>query len=125
MWNISYSCTRPGVCDARLMNTTLCLLTLACLVSCQMNDDEASNGEPDTTKPAPVEISPTTPIDVMKHETLVGQTLVQVQAACDVEEVAHRVVEVDGEARPVTMDYRPERLNFKVKDGIVTVVTNG
>jgi hypothetical protein len=35
------------------------------------------------------------------------------------------VVVLDGEPRPATMDYRPERLNFKVKDGLVTAVTNG
>lgn len=32
---------------------------------------------------------------------------------------AHRVVERDGEALPVTADYSPGRLNFYVKDGRV------
>jgi hypothetical protein len=35
------------------------------------------------------------------------------------------VVEVDGVGRPVTRDFLPERLNFKVKDGKVTEVTKG
>lgn len=36
-----------------------------------------------------------------------------------------RIVEVDGESRPVTMDHRPDRLNFAVKDGKVIRVTQG
>ena len=58
-------------------------------------------------------------------DTLIGLPLQQVQAACDAAKVPHRVVERDGEPLPATMDYRPERLNFKVKDGKVTAVNNG
>lgn len=107
------------------MKTALCLLTLACLVSCQTNADDASEGEPGTAKPAPVEPAPAAPFEVTKPESLVGQPLEKVQAACVAAEVPHRVIEVDGESRPVTMDFRPERLNFKVKAGIVTAVTTG
>ena len=37
----------------------------------------------------------------------------------------HRVIEMDGEPRPVTKDFRPERLNFKVEAGVVIAVTKG
>lgn len=107
------------------MKSTLCLLTLACLVSCQTNTDDASDGEPSAVKPAPVEASPAAAFDLTKPESLVGQSLEKVQAACVAAEVPHRVIEVDGESGPVTMDFRPERLNFKVKAGIVTAVTTG
>jgi len=56
---------------------------------------------------------------------MIGQPLEKVQAACDAAEVRHRVIEVDGESRMVTRDYRPDRLNFKVKAGLVTEVTKG
>ncbi len=36
-----------------------------------------------------------------------------------------RVVEVDGESRPVTMDHRPDRLNFSLANGKVIRVTLG
>lgn len=36
-----------------------------------------------------------------------------------------RVVNEDGSSRPATGDYRPERLNFTVRDGIVVDVTTG
>ena len=38
---------------------------------------------------------------------------------------AWRVVGEDGQAGAVTGDYRPERLNFTVEDGIVVGVTTG
>ena len=64
-------------------------------------------------------------IDVTKAETLIGQPLEKVQAACDAAKVRHRVIEVDGESRMVTRDYLPNRLNFKVKAGLVTEVSKG
>lgn len=36
-----------------------------------------------------------------------------------------RVVEVDGASRPVTMDHRPERLNFSLANGKIIRVTRG
>ena len=36
-----------------------------------------------------------------------------------------RLVRIDGQSRPVTKDYRPNRLNFEVTKGKVTRVTRG
>lgn len=36
-----------------------------------------------------------------------------------------RVVSVDGDVRPVTMDYRPDRINLTLVDGVVTDATVG
>lgn len=36
-----------------------------------------------------------------------------------------RLVEVDGVSRPATMDYREDRLNFSVTNGVVVGVTQG
>ena len=66
-----------------------------------------------------------TTFDLSKPETLVGQPLEKVEAACDAAEVSHRVVKVDGESRMVTKDYRPKRLNFTVEKGVITLVTKG
>ncbi len=106
------------------MNKLLTILTLTCLFSCQKNTDEPKPEEviPVKTEPAP-EIAPE--IDVTKTETMIGQPLEKVQAACDAAEVRHREIEVDGEPRMVTKDYRPDRLNFKVNAGLVTEVTKG
>lgn len=102
------------------MKIALSLLTSACLVSCQTKADDIAPAE----TPA-AESAAAARIDVTKPETLIGLPLEKVQAACDAAEVAHRVVEVDGVGRPVTRDYRPERLNFKVTNGKITAVTKG
>lgn len=39
--------------------------------------------------------------------------------------VKWRVIEIDGQPLPATMDYRPDRLNFAIKDGKVIRVTQG
>jgi hypothetical protein len=96
------------------------LLTCACLLCCQTNGDQ-----PERDETIPAETATATEIDVTKTETMIGQPLEKVQAACDAAEVKHRVIEVDGEPRMVTRDYRPDRLNFKVKAGLVTEVTKG
>ena len=101
------------------MKKPLLLLTLACLASCQTNEKQPADDKPAGVQAVKSEI------DVSKPESLVGQSLDQVQAACDARVIPHRVVELDGEPRPATKDYRPERLNFRVKDGLITAVTNG
>ena len=110
------------------MNKLLTILTLTCLFSCQKNTDEPKLEEviPVKTEIAPeIAPEPAPEIDVTKTETMIGQPLEKVQAACDAAEVQHREIEVDGEPRMVTKDYRPDRLNFKVKAGLVTEVTKG
>jgi hypothetical protein len=104
------------------MKPTICLLVpLLAVVSCQSNGENPQAVEQDP----PAGETAERPIDLDKPETLIGRRLEKVQAACTTAEVPHRVVEVDGESRPVTMDYRPERLNFKVKGGRIIEVTNG
>jgi len=40
-------------------------------------------------------------------------------------ELRHRVVSVDGELRPTTRDYRPDRVNFELEGGKIVKVTRG
>lgn len=64
-------------------------------------------------------------IDVTKLESMVGKTLESVQAACEAAKVKSRILEVDGDLRAATMDYLPERINLRIKKGLVTQATNG
>jgi len=58
-------------------------------------------------------------------QSFVGLTEAAAIAAADRLELPNRIVERDGEKFQVTRDYRPNRLNFVIKKGIVTRVTTG
>lgn len=103
------------------MKMLLCLIPLLGIASCQTEADKSSSKEPEPTPEAPAD----PPINISKPESLVGKPLDKVKAACDSAEIPNRVIELDGEGLPATMDYRPERLNFAVKDGIIIRVTTG
>jgi len=57
--------------------------------------------------------------------TLVGMSVDDAEAATTEAGFEFRVVSVDGEERPVTMDYRPDRVNVAVEDDKVVRVTVG
>ncbi|MEZ5184233.1 MAG: META domain-containing protein [Candidatus Nanopelagicales bacterium] len=57
--------------------------------------------------------------------TLIGRTVAKARARAEAAGYGFRVVSVDGESKPVTMDYQPDRLNATVVDGRVTDVTVG
>jgi hypothetical protein len=63
--------------------------------------------------------------DVKDADSLIGHKLDEITPALEAAEIKFRVVERDGEPLPATMDYLPERLNFKVKEGVVVGVTKG
>ncbi|MES2980749.1 MAG: hypothetical protein V4727_00420 [Verrucomicrobiota bacterium] len=63
--------------------------------------------------------------DVKDANSLVGHKLEVVKPALEAAEIRFRVIEQDGESLMMTMDYLPERLNFKIKDGIITEVSKG
>jgi hypothetical protein len=56
---------------------------------------------------------------------LVGCPAVQVTARANAAGWTVRVVERDGEALAVTMDYNPARLDLSINDGVVTDVATG
>jgi len=58
-------------------------------------------------------------------ERYIGLTLEAAQNLARKERRSSRVVRIDGEWMPVTMDYRPDRLNFSISGGIVTDVSTG
>jgi len=58
-------------------------------------------------------------------QSFVGLTEEAAVKAAERLELAHRIVERDGEKFRVTRDFKPERLNFVIENGIVTRVTTG
>lgn len=53
----------------------------------------------------------------------INLTVAEAEMLAASNDVPFRVVELDGESLPATMDYRPGRINAKVKGGLVTEVT--
>lgn len=58
-------------------------------------------------------------------KSLVGLPLEKAKAMAAAAAIPHRVIKIDGQVQPATMDYRLDRLNFTVKKGVVTEVTKG
>lgn len=58
-------------------------------------------------------------------DALIGETEADATAAVEAAGFTARVVERDGESFPITMDYRVDRVNLTVQDGLVTVATIG
>ncbi len=95
------------------------------LVSCRIEKKEIVTQTTAETENA-AEQTPATPaFDVKNSATLVGQKLEVVQPALEAANIRFRVIEKDGEPFAMTMDYLPERLNFKIKDGVITEVSKG
>lgn len=84
----------------------------------------APDEKPATPAPAPAE-KPATPGDPAEANSYVGMTLPDASARADKADIRWRIVEEDGKPRPVTMDYRPDRLNFSVEKGKIIRVTKG
>lgn len=103
------------------MKKLLFLIPVLTIASCQPEAEKPTAAEPEPAPEAPAEPA----IDVSNPASLVGKPLDKVKAACDAAGIPNRVIELDGQGLPATMDYRPERLNFAVKDGVITKVTTG
>ncbi len=68
-----------------------------------------------------------TPEQVTFAEDLVAQGVDEAAAALQIEEAGYtyRVVMIDGESLPMTMDYRLDRINLSLENGIVVDATWG
>jgi hypothetical protein len=56
-------------------------------------------------------------------QNLVGQTLNSAQK--ELEDVDYRIVKIDSKAMTITDDFKPDRLNLEIKNGIITNVYEG
>lgn len=88
-------------------------------------DKEKSTSTPAPEKEKEKQPEPAKPDDPAEAASYVGMTLEAAKARADKAAIPNRVVEEDGVSNPVTMDHRPERLNFAVKAGKVIRVTKG
>lgn len=91
-------------------------------VSCNVEKRKPAGSTP--AEVAAVDQAPAA-FDVKNADSLVGHKLEVVQPVLEAAEIRFRVIEKDGESLMMTMDYLPERLNFKIKDGVITEVSKG
>ncbi len=99
------------------------LLPTLFLVSC---NNEKREKAPSATPIDVTEIKPVaSEFNVKDMTSLVGKKLEVVQQALDAAEIRFRVIEKDGEPLIMTMDYIEDRLNFKIKDGVIIEVSKG
>ena len=88
-------------------------------------EEPGAEEEPIAEPPAPTPEAAALVFDVKNADSLVGHTLEGVKPALEAAEIRFRVVEEDGESFNITMDFMPERLNFKIKDGVIIAVSKG
>ncbi len=102
------------------MKIIFLILSALLVVSCKIEKREESSS-------TPIEVTEETPavFDVKDANSLVGQKLELVQPALEAAQIRFRVIEKDGEPFAMTMDFLPERLNFKIKDGVIIEVSKG
>jgi hypothetical protein len=86
-------------------------------VGCGGDDDSNDNATPTSATSA----------NVTAQELNAYIGLTEAAAGSKAEREGHpwRVLVRDGVAGPATMDYNPDRLNFELTDGKVTLVTTG
>ena len=96
------------------MKTTVPLACLAAVLSIAACKPESNPGtKPETPAPPPAEAAAMTP-DPKKPDNYLGLDEKAAGAMADKAGVKWRIIEVDGESRPVTMDHRPDRMNFAI-----------
>lgn len=71
---------------------------------------------------APTEI-PSDTTDISENTSYIWLNVEDATELANTNDEIFRVVEIDGEPRPVTMDYRPGRINASVVDGVVSDFT--
>lgn len=92
--------------------------------------DNALLGIPPVPAPS-VSLTPPSEVDVTQREETLkvfnssNFTLTDARSAAETAGFSVRIISVDGESFPVTMDYNETRLNFTVVNNIVTAATIG
>jgi hypothetical protein len=61
----------------------------------------------------------------LNEKSFIGLTLKEAQELAQSNKLPSRVIEIDGNPQGVTADYRPERLNFSIKNGKIIRVNKG
>lgn len=63
--------------------------------------------------------------DVPSDSAFIGLTEKEGADRAEAEGLRHRVISVDGQPRPATKDYRPDRINVEIVNGRIAAVTRG
>ncbi len=58
-------------------------------------------------------------------DAFIGRTAESAAALAKERDLISRIVSVDGQPRPATKDYRPNRVNFEIEQGKVVKVSRG
>jgi len=74
---------------------------------------------------APSSASVPSPTSTVPTEAVIGLTVDEATAWAANHNYTVRVVEIDGQPQPATMDYRTDRINLVVKNGVVTSAKMG
>ncbi|MDF1861974.1 MAG: hypothetical protein P1U87_17280 [Verrucomicrobiales bacterium] len=117
-----------------------CLFTFA-FSSCGPDEEPTAPAKSDPAPEKPVTVKPATekpkgqkptPEKSMKNasdpesdQTFIGLPLKEAEEKAEKSGLRHRVVLVDGQPRPATRDYRPDRVNFEVENGKIVKVSRG
>ena len=59
------------------------------------------------------------------HQDYIGLSKAEAAAKATEADLVWRVIKENGRSFPVTMDYRADRLNFVLVDGVVTKIKEG
>jgi hypothetical protein len=95
----------------KMLSIAVCLS----LAACQQRESKP-------VPESPPEQATANPADA---DSYLGMTVEEAGARADKAGIRWRVVEEDGQGRPVTKDHRPDRLNFAVAAGKIIRVTKG
>jgi hypothetical protein len=99
------------------MMKTLPIAACLYLAACQPESKPAPKSPP----PPAAEVN----ADPADADSYLGMSVEEAGARADKAGIRWRVIEEDGQGRPVTKDHRPDRLNFAVAAGKIIRVTKG
>jgi hypothetical protein len=105
-----------GISSAASMGLAIVLGLTAC-----GGADPVPEPSPMTSQEEGAAMNEITPDQVTFAEDLVAQGVDEATAASTIEAAGYtyRVIMIDGESLPMTMDYRLDRINLTLQDGIV------
>jgi len=104
------------------------ILPLSLFASCKQSsppENASAGGDPQIQVPTQEEPEKKPEPQAQGDNRYLGMPIDEAKALAEKEKSPCRVVSVDGKVGMVTMDHRPERLNFTVVAGKVTQVTRG
>jgi hypothetical protein len=106
---------------SQLLGGAIVALAVLTTAACGGDDDDDAAS---TSAPADVTTTSTSGT-AGEFDDYVGLTVDEATAKAEADGRPSRVVEIDGEPQPATMDFIENRLNFAVEDGTVVEVTTG